>query len=228
MANQQGHEHQAAAPAPRKLFAECWQRETTHRARVGAALTILQEVLSPGRGLNETQLRAYLAVMDDLTGRQCVEAFAKALETCRYFPAPAVLRELASPSRALPIELFALAEVLDALRKFGPSLAPIPGAVIKDRDADGRCLPVSEWVRAEATVCTLPEVTDEAIGLLGAGDKQAGLDMISRHPALRWSGDKRGLARPTAGFEARDREKLESDWTNAYRRSAEKMGVNRG
>lgn len=221
---------QAGPTATEQLFKRLWSTEigtdqtglvstASHRTAIVNSLEILAETLD--RQLTEKAALAYVAVMIDLSPSQCVRAFSQTLFRSRFFPSPAELRALGSPvepDSETAVALGMLRLILARMRTFGPQLKPLAGALIRDRDGDGRVLPVAEWTREpEQTPAPLPPRTVKAIQQLGMGSYEAGLELISAHPAAR-PYSQRGHMEPTvASFQARDTAKLEERWIQAWR-----------
>jgi hypothetical protein len=210
-----------------KTFSELWQsskHETPERQRrtaLAASLDLLAQCLD--RTVTPDMARGYMAVLSPLTPAQCIKAFSTALERCRYFPSPAELRSLGSPVDALEdpertIGMGMLRHILQAMRTHGPQLRPVPGSIIRDRDDDGRVLPVSEWTRAaDSQPPKFPIRVITTIRNLGMGSWEAGLELISAHPAARPTDDRRHLDARSTEFQARDAAKLEERWMQAWR-----------
>jgi hypothetical protein len=145
------------------------------------------------------------------------QALHQVLENSTFRPDIAEIRRVAGVNRGLidPVAQEAHAELkrlIGLMRKHGPLLKAIPGRVTRDRDDDGRSLPVSDWVRADEVPAPILEpVTDATIAELGYGSRIAGLEVISRHPALNPA-----TSAEDAPYRTRNAAELERLWVSTY------------
>jgi hypothetical protein len=116
-----------------------------------------------------------------------------------------------------------LAKVIGALREFGPELKPIPGAIVKDKDAFGRVLMKPE--RAPATPPPgFNDATELAIRQVGMGSRESGLEFIFGHPLVRPEGQRRVLDDPRASFSLKNAAEIENRWFEAWKQIAGRKG----
>ena len=131
--------------ATQKLYGSFWKVSTTATAAkngkeaIALSLTNLAEALD--RNMTPTLLTSYAASLEDLTQEEIIQAFSRAHDELRFFPAPAILREFSGrPVTGDPIAAEAREEfqrILVAMRgKHGPKLRPILGRVLNGT-ADG-------------------------------------------------------------------------------------------
>lgn len=191
-----------------RLLSAYWQGSTEPAARLGALLLVATTL---GRDLTETTQEVYLASLEDFSKDDCIRAFTLALHECKFFPTPGELRELAGIPTAAQQERAAarraLQDVLEAIRKHGPELRPIPGAILTDKGEDGRLLDIP--LRAPSTPAPsfmLP--VNLALTRLGYGDRRQGVLFLASHPALGSTTEF-----PTV---ARQAEEIEKRWFEAY------------
>jgi propanediol dehydratase small subunit len=97
------------------------------------SLGTLAETL--GRKLTQNALATYSAVLADLTRDNVILAFSRAAMECKFFPAPATLREYSGRApTGDPLAKEAkeeLVRIATAMRgKHGPKLKDIPGRVL--------------------------------------------------------------------------------------------------
>ncbi len=158
------------------------------------------------------------------------EAFDKALrqvlQTSTFRPDIAEIRRAAGVNDGIidPVEhdaKAALKALIEAMRKHGPSLKPIIGRVVRDRDDDGRMLNVCDWVRAPTKPAPeLDDVTEACLLSLGMGDRFAGLEVVARHPSLPWNLPD-GKIDTNGGQQGHIRQRLvrdlEAQWISTYR-----------
>lgn len=203
-------------------FSRFWTSEggqaTPRDLAVGSSLHQLAKCLD--KAVSPDMARFYMAVLAPLTQDQCIKAFSTALERCKFFPSPAELRAYGSPAEPLEVDPItqeakdALAEVFAILREFGPKFKPIYGAVIRDRDADGRILNPLDFER-EPTIYPppMPHLCKLTLRILGYGDPHSGVQLVCLHSSSGHSpgGEPRYIVR--------DNEKVEQLWINAYRRA---------
>ena len=112
---------------------------------------------------------------------------------CRFFPPPAILRELSG--RAVtgdPIAAEAkegLLGILTAMRgAHGPKLYPILGRVLYGTEDDPKGpdgTRVTYPIREESTPFPLSRRLEATLVRLGWGDRVAGIAVIADHPSLR-------------------------------------------
>jgi hypothetical protein len=145
--------------------------------------------------LTESVRFGYMAALAPLDDWQQITAFSRALEECRYFPSPSILREFSG--RAVtgdPLAAEAKAELLKLIQGMrgphGPMLKPIWGAVLygsedDPKDANGQRVPYCDAPRAESTVFPIARRTEAALVRLGWGDRSAGIALIADHPAVK-------------------------------------------
>lgn len=212
--------------ATQRHFAGFWQRSPqthmealTHEQAIGLAVVNLADTLE--RDLSKPGvLESYIAAMADFTPEQCIQAFSRALDECRFFPRPSELRALASPGSVLGIgaqldreAAEALSAVVQAMRKHGPKLKAIPGRVVRERDGDG-CVLLNPEREAETPAPVFDSVTEGAIRVLGMGEREAGLAIVAEHPARMGYGTND----PERGqWVAKNTRDLEQRWNAAWR-----------
>lgn len=107
--------------------------------RIASALLGLGEIYD--KQLSETMIELYVKALDGLTASQIEQAATKAIATCKWFPKPVELRELAGGTEQASLD--DLAEVqadiaIDAIDRVGPYRSitfedPITTAVIRQR-----------------------------------------------------------------------------------------------
>jgi hypothetical protein len=185
----------------------------SHREAAIEALALLADAL--GRGIPAGNgLRLHLAVLEGMTREQCVRAISRAAETSSFFPTPAQLVELSGrvePSRDGDA-MDALRTVIEAMRKHGPELKPIPGEVIRDKDDDGLVLVKPQ--RAPDTFHPgFSDRTEAAILNMGFGSRTAGLEAIAVHPALD---GKPASADNRDAFRTKNAQEIEQRWIRAF------------
>jgi hypothetical protein len=81
----------SAQKATMKLYERLWPQGMKPAQAIGAYLIHLAETLD--RQLSTKAIESYLAVLTELTREQNILAFSRATEECKFFPAPALLRE---------------------------------------------------------------------------------------------------------------------------------------
>jgi hypothetical protein len=192
--------------ATQKLYGSFWKVSTTATAAkngkeaIALSLTNLAEALD--RNMTPTLLTSYAASLEDLTQEEIIQAFSRAHDELRFFPAPAILREFSGrPVTGDPIAAEAREEfqrILVAMRgKHGPKLRPILGRVLygtedDPKNAEGERVALCDAPRAESTVFPLSRRTEAALIRLGWGDRSAGIALIADHPSLHrqsWNED---------------------------------------
>jgi hypothetical protein len=124
--------------------------------------------------------------LDEIGPEQFDAAFRQVLNESTWRPDIADIRKAAGVATREQRESReakeALQAILEAMRFHGPKMNPKHGKLIREKDEDGRLLTVPEYEiinppsPSPVVVATLKE--------LGFGDVGAGLDVISRHPAL--------------------------------------------
>jgi hypothetical protein len=138
-------------------------------------------------------VRLYIAALEDCTEEEIILGFSRALECCKYFPSPAILREYSG--RAVtgdPVECAAKEQLLYLIAGMrgphGPMLKPIPGPILYGTDADPKDAEGNRThapIRGESTVFPIARRTQAALARIGWGDSTAGIALIAQHPAVR-------------------------------------------
>jgi hypothetical protein len=189
------HAAQDGQTATRKLFQGFWLNKATPSRAIGDSLIQLAETLN--HKLSEKALAGYLAVLADLTPAEVVQAFSRAAEELKFFPAPALLRDFASvaPSGD-PIaneareELFRIVAAMRVPRDkggHGPKLQDIPGRVLygtEEHPENEHGKPHHAPIRAAGTPFLLSRRTEAALVRLGWGDRTTGIALIAEHPVV--------------------------------------------
>jgi hypothetical protein len=152
----------------------------THSEALGHAVALLAENL--GHELTSGMVKGYVAVLEVLTPEQAQLAFAKALESAKFFPRPSELLDFAGrPSiHADPLREEAtsgLKAVLAAMRVHGTELKPLGGGMI-DRDEAGELLDVAKMAPLRPCPPFTPAV-EAALRDMGLGDRAAGLSQLA-------------------------------------------------
>jgi hypothetical protein len=192
------NEAMAAPTEMQRLYRSFWIQPSKERIgsaspteAIAASLQLLAEGLP--KTLVTSTYRLYTAALAEFNPSEIVLAFCRATEECRYFPAPATLREYSG--RAVdgdPIAREAkekLLYLLEGMRgPHGPKLVEIPGRVLYGTEADprgedGRITDVP--IREVAKVFPLDRRLRAALGRLGWGDSARGISVVAEHPALR-------------------------------------------
>jgi hypothetical protein len=198
-------------------FSKFWGAKTHHRDAIATALVDLADTLK-GDLSKKSVLESYIAVLMPASPAQCIQAFSRALESCRFFPSPSELRDFASLPRADSLikrdAMRSLGRIVEAIRHHTVDWQPAQGPILHDgRDpADGRVLPIP--MRGPAVPAPVLEGHElDALRSIGGGTSvRAGL--------MRLSGMLDYQAEQAAGngrFGAdRDRARLEADWCEAY------------
>lgn len=208
---------QTRRSATERLFSGCWQatsgtkRKPSHAEALTAALTMLADSLD--RDLPKGDgLKVHLAVLEGMTEEECIRAISRSAEQSSFFPTPHELRRLSGRTEvsdpATAEAMTELQRLLVCMRRWGPELKPIPGKIIRDRDADGLVLLKPE--REPEVPCPDPPLrVKRAIVAMGMGSFEAGLQAIARHPSV--SRDAESL--PWAGKTAQD---IEQRWIRSF------------
>jgi hypothetical protein len=208
----------ANAPSPTQttlLFSKLWAPKKAHRQSIAEALITLAEILK-GDLSKPIILEGYIAVMTPASPAQCIQAFSRALETCKFFPSPAELRGFSSLPNAIDlIKLEAMASlrfVADAVSRHGVDLRPAKGPILNDgRDAQGLVMMIPD----RGPSIPAPELTKRqlhALRLVGYGTIADGLRRVTS--LLRYIEEEQaGNGQYGA---TRDRLRLEAEWCAAY------------
>lgn len=192
-----------------QLFSRCWEHPATpHLKAIGQALLTLGRAMDVE--VKAGRIEGHLAVLESIPPAELIKAFARALEQCRFFPSPAEMLDLAGRTNATSAMEDEARRELANIRKlqseFGPLLMTKRGAVVKDRDSDGRALPVSEWVYGPDVAP--PKISLEALNALyamGYGEQPDDSALAMIHNAYLIADN---------GFATRE---LESRWVRAYK-----------
>jgi hypothetical protein len=187
-------------------------------------LISIGEAAKPGPILDPS-LKAFLVTLWQPTYDQIGEAafyaaFCQVLVELPFRPDIAEIRKAAGVNRGVksPIEREALGELrrlIEAMRVHGPKMKPKRGNLIRDRDEDGRLLTVPEYemiqppVPSPVVVATLKD--------LGYGDLMAGLDVISRHPALNPPPRNQDGDGSEHSFRNKLGKDIDAQWSEAFR-----------
>jgi hypothetical protein len=224
MANEaanQGHDRQAT----RQFFSGFWPTggltsssnvQRLQGQALANSLIALSESLD--RTLTERAMQAYVAVLSQLSREEAIKAFSRALEECRYFPTPSQLLEFAGRTSAnlTPMWAAAFGTILKAMRTpHGLELRAVPGKIIREKDDEGLVL-VKPEREPETPAPTFDAVTEAAICIMGHGSREAGLEAISRHPAVHPRFQQGRVEAPTDAFAAKTAADLEKRWAQAY------------
>jgi hypothetical protein len=105
----------------------------------------------------------------------------------------------------------ALRVVIEAMRRHGPELKPIPGKIIRDKDDDGLVL-VKPVRSADTFHPGFSDRTEAAILNMGFGSRAAGLEAIAVHPALD---GKAASTDNRDAFRTKNAQEIEQRWTRA-------------
>jgi len=197
------------------LFSGLWTRDLNHKQSIAKALLILANTLK-GDITATGVIEAYVAVLTPASPAQCIHAFSRALETCKFFPSPAELRSFSSlPSADSLIRLEAMASlrfIADAVAKHGVALRTAPGPILNDgRDAQGLVMPVPDRGPDIPAPLLTPRQL-RALRLVGFGTIPDGLRRIQD---LRRYVEEEQAGNGQYGA-TRDRLKLEAEWCAAY------------
>jgi hypothetical protein len=184
-----------APKATMSLYASFWK----NKGKQSAILLSLKE-LAEGfeKPLTAGMVRLYTAVLAEMTQEQIVLAFSRATDECKFFPAPALLRDFSGLAvSGDPIATEAkdkLFYLIAGMRSaHGHMLRPIPGRVIygtedDPRDKDGRT--AAAPIREASTEFPLDRRLKAALVRLGWGDSTKGIAVIADHPALQRKADR--------------------------------------
>lgn len=190
------------------LFAELWSASTPPQVSMAACLAQLAASLD--QPVSEAMAKGYLAVLSRLTRDEAVQAFGRAMESCKYFPRPSELLDLAGRAPAGdPLRnaaMLALRAVLDVIRTFGSELRPRGGKFV-DRDKDGELLHTA-YHEPSTPAPTLPAEIEAALEELGYGDRVAGLRALATL-----------TERAEGPWQVAENRKLEQRWFEAYARA---------
>ena len=196
-------------------FSKFWGAKTHHRDAIATALVDLADTLK-GDLSKKSVLESYIAVLMPASPAQCIQAFSRALETCRFFPSPAELRDFASlpkPQELIKREaMSALRFVVDAVRLHGVEMHAAPGPILNDgRDAQGLVMPIPDR-GPDVPAPVLMPILNHSLQILGMGSKRDGLIQI--HRMLECMGEE---AAGNGQYGAtRDRLRIEMVWCEAY------------
>lgn len=170
-------------------------------------------------------LDLYSELFDQIGVDRFEAAYKFALKTSKFRPDISELYTAAGISLQAPVESEALAELrrlIEAIRFHGPRMSPKRGNLIRDRDEDGRLLTVPEY---EMIPPPAPSIAVRAaLEDLGLGDVMAGLDVISRHPALNPPPRNQDGDGSEHSFRNRLAQDLERQWVQAYMRAKAEVG----
>lgn len=208
-------ENSTKQTATTMLFSALWNPRMTHEQSIAAALGTLAQTLDKDLSKPAT-IPSYVAVLMPASSAQCIQAFSRALETCRFFPSPAELRDFASlpkPQELIKREaMSALRFVVEAVRLHGVEMHAAPGPILNDgRDAQGLVMPVPDR-GPDVPAPVLMPILSHTLQILGMGSKRDGLIRI--HRMLECMGEE---AAGNGQYGAtRDRLRAEMDWCEAY------------
>jgi hypothetical protein len=131
---------------------------------VARALAIMQELWS--REITPELVRIYRAALADVDDDALLAAVRRALTTCKFFPVPAELRELAGANRPAFVDAEAVLDRIAGHASYHP--------------ASGTRMPRVEVVRQ-----LLGDAVAEAYGLAGGGDRLFSPNETTRSIARR-------------------------------------------
>jgi hypothetical protein len=107
--------------------------------------------------------------------------------------------------------------ILDAMRIHGPQLKRKRGKLIREKDDEGRVLTIPEYEWIEGP--TFSPVVEAAILDLGYGVRGAGLDVISRHPALNPPPRNQDGDGSEHSFRNKLAKDIDNQWLEAFRQA---------
>lgn len=175
------------------------------------------------RPLTEEVQAAYSIALEDLAPEQLALAFSRASRESKFWPSPAVLRELAgieTPDQSSERQAREDLEwLLWFLRRHGIEGRPRHGACLQEAGRDG----TGEWQPALYELIPAPPIPERVrntVAELGAGDGKVGVQLIASHPLLSKDLDEY----PTLGLKLSAIEKLEARWIAAWKKANRAAG----
>ena len=184
-----------------RLYESFWQTAGKLRTTTQAIAASLEQLaLGFDKPMTPGVYRLYTAVMAELTQEQIVLAFSRASDECKFFPAPALLRDFSGlAASGDPIAAEAKEKLLYLIAGMrgphGPTLAPILGKVLygtedDPKDENGERTVLYLAPRAESKVFPFDRRLKAALVRLGWGNGAKGIAVIADHPALQRKQDQ--------------------------------------
>ena len=188
--------------ATQKCFSKYWQKldPLGHPVDKIEGIVLSLEAMAEcyDKTIPPQTARLYIAALEDCSKEQIILAFSRAIEECKFFPSPSILREFSGLAAfGNPLTTKArdqLICILTAMRgPHGPELRDIPGRVLygtEDDPKDETGARTHAPIRAAGTPLLLDSRAEAALLRLGWGSREAGIAAIAQHPSLRRQKDR--------------------------------------